>query len=256
MDNSLSPNQALFNFALHMGDNTLIAGHRLSEWTSQGPALEQDIAITNIALDLVGQARSWLSLAGELEGKGRSEDDLAYLRSDREYTNFLLCEQPNGDWGMTIVRQFLFDCYHFELLNALLDSKHEQIAAIAAKSLKEVTYHLRYSSEWMIRLGDGTPESHKRMQNGLDERWRFLGELFEDTETDKVLAEAELSVLPSSLEEAAMNRIEAVLKEATLSQPEVKHFQTGGRKGIHSEYLGHLLAVMQSVPRAYPGQSW
>lgn len=256
MQEAINQNQALFELALHLGDSTLILGHRLSEWTGHGPALEQDIAITNIALDLVGQSRSWLTLAGELEGKGRSEDDLAYFRSDREYRNFLLVEQPNGDWGQTLVRQFLFDCYHFDLLHALSQSTDERVSAIAIKSLKEVTYHLRYSSEWMIRLGDGTAESHSRMQAGLDSRWRFLGELFEDHPADLVLQESGISILPSSLKKGVMDRIHKILEEATLTPPEVAHFQTGGRKGIHSEHLGVILAVMQSVQRAIPGQEW
>ncbi|MCB0705056.1 MAG: phenylacetate-CoA oxygenase subunit PaaC [Saprospiraceae bacterium] len=257
MQSSLSPNHALFEFALFMGDNGLICGHRLSEWTGHGPALEQDIAITNISLDLIGQATSWLNLAGEVEGKGRSADDLAYFRSDRQYRNFLLTEQPNGDWAMTIVRQFLFDCFHFEMLQALLNSQDERVVAIAAKSIKEVVYHLRYNSEWMIRLGDGTVESHRRMQRALKEQWRFLGELYEDQELDQVLAESGISVLPSSLKQAAFSRMRGVLKEATLKEPAaVTDFKGSGRKGIHSEHLGHLLAVMQSVQRAYPGQEW
>ena len=245
-----------FKYLLRLGDNALILGQRLSEWCGHGPILEQDIAMTNIALDLMGQARSWLKYAGQVEGKGRSEDDLAFLRTERNFYNVLLVEQPNEDFAHTIVRQFLFDAFNFYLHEALVESNDDQIAAIAAKSLKEVTYHLRYSSEWMIRLGDGTMESHKKMQAALDELWRYSGELIQADELDQQMFEAGFAPDLNALAPLFQRKINDIIQEATLSLPTESWFPSGGKTGAHTEYLGHILTEMQYLQRAYPGAEW
>lgn len=244
-------------YTLHLADNVLILGHRLSEWCGHGPVLEQDIAITNMSLDLVGQARMYYQYAAELEGQGCTEDDMAYLRDIDEYRNFLLVEQPNGDWGQTLTRQFFFDAWHYHLLNGLLESKDEQLRAIAEKSLKEVTYHLRYSSEWMIRLGDGTEESHRRMQTAVDKLWPYTGEMFEDTELDTEMAEAGIAPALSSLKPKWEARVKDILEQATLKQPEGSWMQSGGKTTKqHTEHLGFILAELQWMQRAYPNMQW
>lgn len=248
--------EALYNYALRMGDNSLILGHRLSEWCGHGPILEQDIALINVSLDLIGQSRSYLAYAGEIEGKGRNEDDMAYLRIEREFRNVLLTEQPNGDFGRTIARQFFFDVFHYLLLEELSKSTDEQLAAIAVKSLKEVTYHLRFSSEWMIRLGDGTEESHRRIQESVDELWMYTGELFGMDEVDETLIGVGIAPDLSALKPAWDEKVGAILKEATLSQPESGWMQSGGRKGIHSEHLGFLLSELQYLQRTIPNANW
>jgi len=248
--------EALYNYALRMGDNSLILGHRLSEWCGHGPILEQDIALINVSLDLIGQSRSYLAYAGEIEGKGRNEDDMAYLRIEREFRNVLLTEQPNGDFGRTIARQFFFDVFHYLLLEELSKSTDEQLAAIAVKSLKEVTYHLRFSSEWMIRLGDGTEESHRRIQESVDELWMYTGELFGKDEVDETLIGVGIAPDLSALKPAWDEKVGAILKEATLSQPESGWMQSGGRKGIHSEHLGFLLSELQYLQRTIPNANW
>lgn len=243
-------------YALRIADNNLILGQRLSEWCGHGPVLEQDIALTNIALDLMGQARSWLQYAGELEGKGRTEDDLAFLRDERAFYNVLLVEQPNTDFAYTIVRQFLFDVFHYYFNEALVQSKDEKAAAIAAKSLKEITYHLRFSSEWVIRLGDGTKESHEKMQNAVNDLWEYSGELLEADTLDQEMLAAGIG---PDLEKIALlyhNKVKEILQEATLELPSVAFFQTGGKQGKHSEHLGPMLAEMQFLQRAYPGMEW
>jgi ring-1,2-phenylacetyl-CoA epoxidase subunit PaaC len=243
-------------YLLRLGDDSLILGHRLSEWCGHGPILEEDIALTNIALDLVGQATTLLEHAGKLEGKGRSEDDLAYLRVDREYKNALLVEQPNGDFGHTLMRQFLFDAYRLPLFEGLCSSSDAQLAAIASKSLKETRYHLRHSSEWVIRLGDGTEESHKRIQRALDVLWRYAAEL---VETDEVQVAAEGEGIAPSMEMVQQQwhaQVHRVLQEAGISIPTNNWVQFGGRKGKHSEHLGYILAEMQYVQRAYPNMEW
>jgi ring-1,2-phenylacetyl-CoA epoxidase subunit PaaC len=246
----------LFEVSLRMGDNALILGHRLSQWCGRGPVLEQDIAITNIALDLIGQARAWLSYAGEVEGAGRDEDQLAYLRDAGDFRNVLLVEQPNEDWAYTIVRQFLFDVFHYYYLEALRHSKDERIVAIAAKSLKEVSYHLRYSSEWMIRLGDGTDESHEKMQNALDDLWMFSGELYTPDDTDHALAAAGLGGDLELLAPRYAAKVDAILGESTLRKPDRDWMQSGGKQGRHNEHLGYILAELQFLQRAYPGLEW
>ena len=239
-----------YNLALWMGDNALILGHRLSEWCGHGPILEQDIAITNIALDLVGQSRLWLQMASEIQGKGKTEDDLAYLRNSSQFVNNLLVEQPNKDWAYTIVRQFLFDAHHYFIIDHLRGCDNPNIAAIAEKSFKEVSYHLRYSSEWMIRLGDGTSTSHQKMQKALDDLWPFVKEFSEQLNLDPDTLNLE------TLHEEAMEKITEIVSIATLTLPDIPYFQFGGRKGVHSEHHGYILAEMQSVTRAYPGLKW
>lgn len=248
--------EALYDYTLRLGDTSLILGHRLSEWCGHGPVLEQDIALINIALDLVGQATSFLEYAAQVEDQGRTADDLAYKRVERQFRNVLLAEQPNEDFAYTIVRQFLFDAFQKPYYERLTQSADAQIAAIAAKSLKEVTYHLRFSSEWTIRLGDGTPESHAKMQTALDDLWQFTGELFEMNETDQTLIEAGVAVDLNEIKPIWEARVAAILAEATLQQPASGWMQSGGKKGIHSEHLGFILAELQYLPRAYPDAQW
>jgi len=249
--------EAKFEYLLRLGDNALILGHRLSEWCGHGPILEQDIAITNIALDQVGQARSLLQYAGEVEGKGRNEDDLAYRRDVMEFRNVLLAEQPNEDFAYTIVRQFLFDAFNYLLYQGLTKSADEQIRAIAEKSLKEITYHLRYSSEWMIRLGDGTEESHSKMQQALDDLFIYSGELLEADEVDQQLQQAGIAPSLNAMKPAYDQKVTDILQEATLQQPEPKYMQSGGKDGsMHTEHLGFILAELQFVQRAYPNMEW
>lgn len=246
----------LFQYLLRLGDNALILGQRLSEWCGHGPVLEQDIAITNIALDLIGQTRSWYQYAAEIEGKGRSEDDIAYFRDVDEFKNVLLVEQPNEDWAYTTVRQFLFDVFNFYLHQELSNSKDEQIAAIAQKSLKEITYHLRYSSEWVIRLGDGTEVSHEKMQTALDDLWMFSGELTEADELDRTMAKAGICADLEKIRPLISARMKAIFEEATLQIPANPWMQSGGKKGRHSEHLGYILADMQFLQRTYPNNEW
>jgi len=249
--------EAKFEYLLRLGDNALILGHRLSEWCGHGPILEQDIAITNIALDQVGQARSLLQYAGEVEGKGRNEDDLAYRRDVMEFRNVLLAEQLNEDFAYTIVRQFLFDAFNYLLYQGLTKSADEQIRAIAEKSLKEITYHLRYSSEWMIRLGDGTEESHSKMQQALDDLFIYSGELLEADKVDQQLQQAGIAPSLNAMKPAYDQKVTDILQEATLQQPEPKYMQSGGKDGsMHTEHLGFILAELQFVQRAYPNMEW
>ena len=248
--------EALIEYCLRLGDNSLILGHRISEWCGHGPILEEDIALTNIALDLVGQARTLLTYAGEVEGKGRTEDDLAYLRQVREYRNCLLLEQENGDFARTIVRQFLFDSYHVPFLEALRSSTDTTLAAFAEKSLKEATYHLRHSSEWMIRLGDGTEESKTRVQGALNELWMYSRELFETDEVESVLQKEKIAPNMDAIKKTWTTNVAGILELATLTQPEASWMQSGGRTGKHSELLGYILAELQYVQRSYPGCEW
>ena len=239
-------------FLLRFGDNTLVLGHRLSEWCGHAPVLEEDIALANIALDLIGQTQLWLGLAAAREGQGRSADDLAFLRDAWDFRNLLLVEQPNRDFGHTMMRQFLFDAWHAPYLQALASSEDEQIAAIAQKSLKEVTYHLDRSSDIVIALGDGTEESHARMQAALDRLWPYIGEMFE---TDAV--DAGLAPDIATIRDAFDQRVHDTLTEATLTVPDSTFAHKGGRNGQrHSEHLGHMLATMQWLQRAYPGATW
>jgi ring-1,2-phenylacetyl-CoA epoxidase subunit PaaC len=246
----------LYDYVLHLADNALILGQRLSEWCGHGPILEQDIAITNISLDFIGQARMLYQYAAILEGKGRTEDDLAYFRNSDEFRNVLLVEQPNEDWGYTIIRQFLYDAYNYYFHDTLLKSKDEQLAAYATKAIKEVTYHLRWSSEWVVRLGDGTAESHQRIQTALDEYWQFFGELLAPTPLDKIMADTAIGVDLEKIAPLVHQKVDEILTLATLQKPQSTWFQRGGKEGKHTEYLGYILAEMQSVQRAYPGNTW
>lgn len=248
--------QAKFEYLLRLGDSSLIIGHRLSEWCGHGPILEEDIALINIALDFVGNATSLLTYAAQLEGKGRTEDDLAYLRNERDYRNLLITEQPNGDYATTIARQFLYDVYTFFLYEELKKSKDETIAAIAAKTHKEITYHLRHTTEWMYRLGDGTEESHQRLQSGLNELWMYTSDMFDMNEVDALLIQAGIAPDLNLIKESWEKRVKEVVTEATLQLPSGNIKQKGSREGKHSEHLGYLLAEMQYIPRSYPGTKW
>jgi len=249
-------NKDLLFYLIHLADNALVAGHRNSEWTGHGPILEQDIALSNIALDLIGQSRNFYQYAAEISADGSTEDSLAYLRDARAYENCLLVEQPKGDWACTIAKQFFFSTYQYYLYQHLQQSRDATIAAIAEKSVKEVAYHLRWSGEWMIRLGDGTDESHVRMQQAIDSLWPFTGELFIGADYELNLAKVNISVDPSILLTQFNNKINSVLNEATLNLPANVWMQTGGKHGVHSEHLGYLLAEMQFLQRAYPGATW
>lgn len=239
-------------FLLRMGDNALVLGHRVSEWCGKGPVLEEDIALANVALDLIGQTQLWLGLAAAREGKERTADDLAFLRDAWEFRNALLVEQPNGDFGQTMMRQFLFDAWHKPCLQALAQNADEEIAAIAEKSLKEVTYHLERSSDVVIALGDGTDESHDRMQAALDKMWPYVGELFIGDAVEQAVG-LDLAALRTPFDQT----VNAVLGEATLTRPDSDFAHRGGKTGKrHSEHLGHMLATMQWLQRAYPGATW
>ncbi len=247
----------LFDYLLRLGDDRLILGHRVSEWCGHGPILEEDIALTNLALDYLGQAINFLKLAGEVEGQGRSEDDLAYFREAIDYKNLMLVEQPRGDFGYTIARQFIFDAYSYHLMDALQDSQFEPLAAIAAKTLKEATYHLRHSSQWMLRLGDGTDESRQRVQDALEDLWMYTGEMFESDQVETRLAKQKFVVESSSLRDKWRETATKVIGEATLKMPsDERYMSKGSRRGLHTEHLGHLLSEMQILPRSYPDAKW
>jgi len=248
--------QPLIEYLLRLGDDRLILGHRLSEWCGHGPILEEDIATSNLALDLLGHASMLLRLAGQVEAEGRDEDALAYWRDEPEFRNLQLCELPNGDFGFTVLRQFLFDAWSFQQLEALTRSSHAELAGIAAKALKETRYHVRHSSEWVLRLGDGTEESHRRMQAALDELWPWTGEFSYQDKVDRALRAdgvvPDLEPLRGPWEVLTRD----VLTRATLTIPPVPMRMTGGRFGRHTEHLGHLLAEMQIVARSHPGAKW
>jgi ring-1,2-phenylacetyl-CoA epoxidase subunit PaaC len=246
----------LFDYLLRLADNCLILSQRLGEWCGRGPALEEDLALTNVALDLNGQAQLWLGYAAEKEGKGRTEDQLAFLRDGREFRNLLLVEQANGDFAMTIARQFYFDLWYSLLLKELRRSSDQRIRAISEKSLKEVQYHLRRSAGWVIRLGDGTEESHYRMQHAATELWQFTGELFETDAIDEAMVQDEIGPDLRTLEVPWMSRVKSTFAEATLTLPNSGWMQLGGRRGVHTESLGYLLAEMQFLQRAYPDAQW
>ncbi len=243
--------EQLITYTLHLADTNLIIGQRNAEWCGHGPILEQDIAITNITLDLIGQARSYYQYAASLIGNHATEDSLAYLRNEREYKNLLICEQPNGDWGQTVLRQFLFSSFQYQLLQLLLTHNDQTLAAIAEKSLKEVKYHLRWSSEWVIRLGDGTEESHQRMENAVAELWRYTGEMFMPAAYEK-----ELGIDVASLKYEWSKNVKQVFDEATLSIPSGVWMQEGGKTGTHTEQLGYILTDLQYMQRAYPNSEW
>jgi len=246
----------LLRYLLRLGDTSLILGQRLGEWVGHAPALEEDLGLGNLALDLIGQARLLLSYAGELEGRGRDEDGLAFLRDAPEFANLTLAEQPNGDFGRTIVRQWLVDAWQLELYEALQSSTDARLAAIAAKAVKETRYHYRFSSGWVVRLGDGTQESHGRMQESIDALWRFTGELFAADETDERLAAQGIAPRLDALEPRWSARVDDDLREATLMRPAPIVFPWHGKRGVHTEHLGHMLGEMQYLQRAYPGARW
>ena len=247
---------ALFSYLLRLGDDLLILSHRLSEWCGHGPVLEEDIALTNRALDHIGEARNLYDHAVKVEGKGRTEDDLAYLRPERQFVNTKLVEQPNGDYAHTIVRSFLFDAYHLPLAEALTKSSDAQLAAIAGKAVKEAQYHLRHSSDWLIRFGDGTEESHQRAQVALDNLWTFTGDLFTQDEVHQAMVKAGVAPDLAKIKAAFDATVDTVLSEATLNRPTDGFMASGGRQGKHGEQLGFILAEMQYLQRAYPGATW
>jgi ring-1,2-phenylacetyl-CoA epoxidase subunit PaaC len=251
---------ATFEYLLRLGDNALVLAQRLTEWCGKAPAIEEDIALANTGLDLLGQARLWLSLAGEVEVAGRDEDALAFRRDALDFRNVLLVEQPNGDYADTMVRQFLFDAWHHPLLAALTRSSDPRIADIAAKAVKEATYHLHRSRDLVVRLGDGTEESRRRMQRAVDALWMYTGELFHADALEQPLAAAGVAADVSALEAPWQAHVAAVFAEATLAMPQGVYMQgvrrPGGKAGVHTEHLGHLLAEMQFLPRAYPNSQW
>lgn len=249
-------NQNLYNYILGVADNSLILGQRLGELCGHGPSLETDIACTNISLDLFGQVRSYFQYAAKIAGDGRTEDDIAMLRKEREYKNVLLVEQPNTDFAYTLGRQFLFDVYHLSFLAQLQKSTDFTLSAIANKSIKEVSYHERFSSDWIKRLGDGTEESKAKMQEAINDLWTYTDELFHQTEADKAMVAAGIGVDVTKFKKAYYKNVSALLEESTLEVPESKYFQKGGKEGIHTEYLGYLLSDLQYMQRTYPNMEW
>jgi len=252
----MNTQEALYNYCLRLGDNALIHAHRICEWCSNAPFIEEDLALSNIALDLIGSAQCFLKYAAEIDGKGKTEDDLAYRRSERQYFNYLLVEQPNGDFANTMARLLLMSAFDVYLFETLTTSKDEAIAAYAAKTLKEVKYHLAHASDWVIRLGDGTEESKYRMQKAINDLWLFSGELFEMDETDTILINEGIACNLHDIKPKWQNYISSVLEKATLNLPEAIHMVKGGKNGLHTEYLGHILSEMQYLQRAYPEAKW
>jgi ring-1,2-phenylacetyl-CoA epoxidase subunit PaaC len=248
--------EALCRYVLRLGDTSLVLGQRLSEWIGHAPELEEDLGLANLALDLIGQARLLLSYAGELEGRGRDEDALAFLRDAPEFTNLTLAEQPNGDFGHTIVRQWLLDCWQLEVYEALAHSADTRLAAIASKALKETRYHYRFSSGWLVRLGDGTAESQHRVQRALDELWRFTAELFAPDSIDESMQAAGIAPSLAELAPRWSSRVHADLAAATLARPSAQPYPWQGKRGVHTEHLGHMLGEMQHLQRTYPGARW
>jgi ring-1,2-phenylacetyl-CoA epoxidase subunit PaaC len=256
-ESTLDPVRAArFRYLLRLGDTSLVLGQRLAEWVGHSPALEEDLGLANLSLDLVGQARLLLSYAGEIEGEGRDEDALAFLRDAPAFVNLTLAEQPNGDFGRTIVRQCLRDAWQLEGYEGLLNSSDTRLASIAGKAIKETRYHFRFSSGWLVRLGDGTAESHRRVQDALNELWRFTTELFAADEVDDALVSAGVAPELATLQTRWSARMDEVLKDATLVRPAAIPYQWHGKRGVHTEHLGHMLAQMQHLQRTYPGAQW
>lgn len=245
-----------FDYILRWADHSLILGQRLGEWCGHGPVLEEDIALTNIALDLIGQARSFLTYAGEVEMKSRDEDELAFFRDTRQYRNPILVELPNGHFGDTIVRQFLNDHFLYLAYEEMSKSKDLQLSAIAQKSIKEVAYHRKHSSDWLVRLGDGTDESKAKVQESLNNLWMYTGELFTMDDIETAALNEGIGIDLNKIKEAWHENVSAVIAEATLEKPEDGWMQKGGKQGIHSEHLGYILAEMQHLPRMYPDAKW
>jgi ring-1,2-phenylacetyl-CoA epoxidase subunit PaaC len=252
----MADNNPIFEYALRIGDTSLVLGQRLGEWCGHGPILEEDIALTNISLDLIGQARAMLTYAGEAEGQGRTEDDLAFFRDAREFRNTLLAEQPNSDFAHTIVRQLFISLFQYLFFQRLTSSSDRTFAALAEKSVKEVAYHLRHSREWTFRLGDGTEESRRRMETAVNQLWKFTGDLFLMDETDERLIGQKIA--PDLLEVKGEweREIAGIFRQAGLDVPENSFMVTGGIRGLHTEHLGHLLSEMQILPRSHPDATW
>ncbi len=246
----------LIKYSLRLADTSLILGQRLGEWCGHGPILEEDIALTNISLDCIGQARGFYTYAAELDGSGKTEDDFAYLRDEREFENLLIVEQPNGDFGQTIMRQFLVSAFQYYFFEELTNSKDKTISALAEKSLKEVSYHLRHSSAWVIRLGDGTEESKRRMEKAVEELWMYTGDMFDMDETDAALIKEFIAADTKIIKPLWENKVREVFAEASLTIPENVFMMSGSREGKHTENLGFILAEMQSLHRAHPGAEW
>lgn len=249
-------NNDKLDYILHLADNGLILGQRLGEWCGHGPVLEQDIALTNIALDQIGQARYFYQYAALTDGKGHSEDHYAYFRGERDFKNLLLLELPNGDWAQTIIRQFYYDVYAFLMYTELIKSKDSQLSSIASKAIKEVSYHLKFSSEWIIRMGDGTEESHQRVSDAARKLWEYTGELFEVMPYEAEMIAEGIAPDVSKLKNDWLKKVNEVFLEATLSVPDGTWFQGGGKRGVHSEYLGYLLTDLQYIQRSMPGLEW
>jgi len=252
----MTPEEARCVYVLRLADTSLVLGQRLAEWIGHAPALEEDLGLANLSLDLIGQARLLLTYAGELEGRGRDEDALAFLRDAPEFLNLALAEQPNGDFGHTIVRQWLIDAWQLELYSALEHSADTRLAAIAAKAVRETRYHYRFSSGWLVRLGDGTAESHARVQRALDELWRFTAELFTPDEVDERMSSAGIAPSLAALEPRWSARSASSMRAATLVRPVTLPYPWHGKRGVHTEHLGHLLGEMQHLQRTYPGARW
>jgi ring-1,2-phenylacetyl-CoA epoxidase subunit PaaC len=252
----MQKNQALFEYVLRLGDSCLILSQRLGEWCGHGPILEEDIALTNFALDLLGHARFWLSYAAELKGDGCDEDQLAFLRDSGEFRNLLLVEQENGDFAETIARQFYFDTWYLAALDQLRNSTDTQVRAIAEKAVKEVRYHLQRSTDWVVRLGDGTAESKRRMQAAVDLLWMYTGEMFEMDAIDKEMLDCGVGVDLSIVRDRWMEHVSKVFDQAALTMPTTTWMQRGGKQGTHTERLGYILSEMQIIQRSYPGLQW
>lgn len=255
-EHPLTNEQALIKYVLRLGDDALIVGQRLAEWCSKGPVLEQDIALSNVALDHIGRARLLYQYAAELMGGEATEDTLAYKRDAHEFENLLLLELPNGHWGDTIAKLFAYDTFNFYLFDKLTRSVDNQLAGIAQKAIKEIAYHAQWSAEWVIRLGDGTEESHAKIQQALEDVWMWTGELFETTTVETIVVKAGIGIDPANLRNEWNSKVNQVLDIATLTRPADQWMQTGGRKGVHTENLGYMLAEMQFLPRAYPNAKW
>lgn len=249
-------NNNLIQYIYGIADNGLILGQRLGELCGHGPSLETDIAMTNISLDLLGQVRSYYQYAAKLMGGDATEDTIAFLRKEREYKNVLLVEQPNTDFAYSIARQFLFDIFHLLVLEKLQNSSHVTLSAIAKKSIKEVSYHARFSSDWIRRLGDGTEESHTRIQTAINDLWVFTDELFHQTDADKAMVSEGIGVDVTLLKDEFYKKVNEILQESTLYIPAVDYFQKGGRNGIHSEHMGYILTELQYMQRTYPNMTW
>ncbi len=252
----METNEALYNYVLRLGDSSLIHAQRLAEWCSNGPILEEDLAITNFSLDLLGQAENFYIYAADLHHEDISADTLAFRRNERQYYNYLLVEQPNGDFGFTMVKMFLYGSFSKMLFDKLIDSTDINIAGLANKGIKEIKYHYRHSHDWLMRLGNGTEESNKRVQHGLNELWSFTGDMFTQNEVDKILMQEEVIPNVEAFYADWLKEVKTVFTAASLTIPEKAHQITGGINAMHTEHLGHILCEMQYLQRAYPEAKW